>query len=292
MNTLLGRIASFFLFISTAQAVTPAASTGDVLKILQKIKTDHKTGVLNDSIQLLKEGVRPEKTENQTPVFNEEELFILTEDAIKSLRRYDNITNTEEFTHLTAIFRSLTKQLKDYKISGVGFAHHADLALFYSRQNFNVPFIFKDANGTAHQRLFNLKYSSLGLQESISWRFDAIFAVDTDLSRYSTMAPLSFSTGLTASWHLPIGPRFELNLHQMGIAAPRQHGRITPAVIGLTILPFQGELGSLVIAHLALGLNRGVMGEGLLPFDSFRGAIIFPKGSLTPLDIALEADQD
>lgn len=288
MNTLLGRIAPFFLFISAAQAATPAATTTDVLKILQKIKSDHKTGVLNEPIRLLKEGVRPEKTENKTPVFNEEELFILTEDAIKSLRRYDNITSTEEFTQLSTLFRSLTKQLKDYKISGIGFAHHADLALFYSRQNFNVPLIFKDAKGTAHQRLFNLKYSSLGLQESISWRFDAIFAVDTDLSRYSTLAPLNFSTGVTASWKIPLGPR----LRQLGMQGPVGRDRFTPAVIGLTILPLQGESGSLVIAHLSLGLNLGVTGEGLLPFDSFRGAIIFPKGSLTPLDIALEADQD
>lgn len=288
MDYVLKRIALFFLIISATSKATQSVTTGDILKILEKIKTNHATDVVNSPIELLKERELSKEQKNKAHAFNEEELFLLTEEAIKSLGDHENIANSEEFNQLSTIFKGLTKQLKEYKISGVGFAHHADIALLYSKQNFNVPLTFKDDNGTIHQRLFNLTYSSFGTQESLSWRFDAIFAIDTDLSRYSTLKPLRFSTGGTVSWKLPIGKRVASPFYQTQELFRNRppvrvylHPYFTPAVIGITILPFEDGPGTLVIAHLSLGLNTPSL-DGL---DQLRGEIVFSKGSLTPLGI-------
>lgn len=295
MDQILKRIALFFLFITAANHAAASASAGDILEILEKIKTNHTTDVLNAPIELLKEAKLSQEGKNKTHAFNEEELFLLTEEAIKSLGVQKDISDSEEFNQLSIILRSLTKQLKEYKISGVGFAHHPDIALLYSKQNFKVPLMFKDDNGTMHERLFNLTYSSLGIQESLSWRFDAIFAIGTDISRYSTLTPLHFSTGLTISWKLPIGQRvpspFYKNFQIREDRPPLRvylHPNLTPAVIGITILPFQDSPGALVIAHLSLGLNAPSFGDKPISFDMFRGGIVLPKGSLAPLGIDLE----
>ena len=163
--------------------------------------------------------------------FTEEELLCISEQALKAIKPYDDLGATPAYTELKMFMQSLVKELKDYNISGVGFAAHSSGACFYGQEEFEANIIFKNSDGSACSRPFTLDYKLLGIQAGLQYRFDIIFTVGADLTRYSTRAPLKFDTG----FFLAAGPVFQQT--------------------GITVLQFKDAPGSMVIVHCGLGVS-------------------------------------
>jgi hypothetical protein len=212
--------------------------TQNLKKIFLNIKKSNTEPILNEEIQTL--------TEKST--FTEEELLSLCNTAIKKLDTLnDNVAN-ENYVQLETITKVLIQQLKDFKISGVGFAAHVSAGFFGSSQNFDVNFAFKNSLGDTFGKEFNLKYYSFGWQNELIYRFDTIFVINTDISRYEALNPIKLGKGFCAGWRLPYAS-FQEDEVREGILY-----RKPSSVIGMTIIPITSQ-GCLVIAHFGLGFT-------------------------------------
>ena len=180
--------------------------------------------------------------------FTEEELLCISEQALKAIKPYDDLGATPAYTELKTFMQSLVKELKDYNISGVGFAVHSSASLVYGHEKFEANIIFKNTDGSPCSRAFTLDYEQLGIQAGLQYRFDMIFTVGADLTRYSTRAPLKFDTG----FFLVAGPFLQQT--------------------GITVLPFKDAPGSMVIVHCGLGISYPI-GLGVV----FNNATMTPK---------------
>lgn len=229
MTSALRTLALATLFVGnvtflTADTTEQAAA---LHKIFQDIKTLNKGACLSSQIAML-------DAENN---FTEEELLALCEAAKKQFCEFDDVVESKSYEQFQAITKTLVSQLKEYKISGAGFAVHPSWSFFYGPQNFNAALVFKNSKGEARSRIVNLKYESIGIQGDLAWRIDYIFAVGTDLSFFSTKTPLEFDLGATCAAHLL--PIFAL----------------AGSDLGVSILPFKNAKGSLVIVHGGPGLH-------------------------------------
>ncbi len=251
------------------QAASSTEQVDAVKKIFKDIKA-LKTGapLVETTAQL-----------NEKQSFTQEELLALCESATKKVRGYDEVVESQSYEQLQAIMKTMVTQLKDYKVSGVGFATHPSWSMFYGKQNFNANLMYKNSQGETTVQTANIAYTSFGWQSELVWRFDVIFAVGTDLSRYSTRTPLEFSTGFTAGYRLPfLCPKLEERVKENLLARPNYARGLNPqedmfidnapevittrwplGVIGVTMLPFKSSPGALIIAHFGMGVT------GILP---------------------------
>lgn len=223
----------FITFAATLSCLALAQATNDsakarpqtpemaLQKILIKLFKANKEAPLQKQIVDLRNGDN----------FTEEELLCISEEALKSIKPYDDLGATAAYTELKIFMQSLVKELKGYHVSGVGFAAHSSGAFFYGQEEFEANIIFKNSDGSACSRAFTLDYKQLGTQACLQYRFDIILTVGADLTRYSTRAPLKFDTG----FFLAAGPVFQQT--------------------GVTILPFKDAPGSMVIVHCGLGFS-------------------------------------
>lgn len=274
------------------EAAAPVKQAQELQQILQAIKTENKGIPLNGEIQALG---------NKEHSFNQAELLEMCEIATKKMRGDDEIMASEHYAQLDAMLKTLVKQLKDYRVSGFGFAHHTSFNIFYGKENFDFSLVFKNATGETLAQKFNLKYSSFGWQNQVVYRFDAMFVVNSDLSSFDVRSPLELSTGFSGGWRLPFtGPTRELSAEQQrenfdrgmrflgnpaGIVAPDfkdQHLTYPLAVLGVTVLPFKTAKGSLVIAHLGAGATGLSHCNGMLSANAFNAAVVTGGGTLTP----------
>ena len=211
-----------------AEAVTksvmamPANPTFALKKILKKIATTNDDIYLKDEINKLQSGTD----------FTEEELLSVCELAIKKTSFSETFFDTPEHTELQQIMKSLIAELKGYQIDSVGFASHCSGAFFYGHPTINANLVFKNNDGTACTRSFNLDYRTLGLQIELNYHFDMIFTIGGDFSRHSTRSPLQFHPGI----YVAIGCGF-------------------PFQVGVTVLPFKKASGCMIIVHAGLGFN-------------------------------------
>lgn len=232
---LVALISSSFALLAAPDATEQAAT---LHKIFQDIKAENKGAPLSSAISTL-------RTQES---FTEEELLAVCEAATKQLIQFDDeILESENYQQFQKITKDLLTQLKGFKISGVGFASHPSFSIIYGPQDFNTDLVFKNAKGETRSKTFNLKYHSVGIQAALAWRFDLIFAINTDLSLYSTCKPLEFGTGFVGGFVPFIHP-------------------------GFTILPFKDEKGSLLILHLCGGLHSPIS-----------AAIVMDRGTFTPV---------
>jgi hypothetical protein len=215
----------------------PQAPEITLQKILSDLFKANKEAPLQKQIVDLRKGKN----------FTEEELLSISEQVLKSIKPYDDLGATPAYTQLKIFMQSLVKELKDYQVSGVGFADHSSASFFYGHEKFEARIVFKNNEGTPCIRLFTLDYTQLGIQAGIQYRTDIIFTVGADLTRHTTSKPLNFNTGFF-------------------IAA----GTFIPQ-IGVTVLPFKDAPGSMVIVHVGLGLT----------FISNAG-LVFNNGTMTP----------
>lgn len=277
--------------LSANYAVQAAASTNqtqELQRILQTIKNDN----ISSEIRALS---------NKDHVFSQAELLDICEIATKKLRGDDDIVASESYAQLDGMLKNLVTQLKDYKISGVGFAHHSSFNIFYGKENFDFGLVFKNTSGNVLTQNFNLKYSSFGWQAQFVYRFDTIFVVNSDLSSFDVRTPLEFNTGFSGGWRLPYtGPITNISAGKQeqavaeferffGRALPRPEGGFQdktltyPLVVtGITVLPFKTAKGSLVIAHFGVGLTGFVRCEGMFSENAINLAIVPGGATLTP----------
>lgn len=267
--TLIAILCSGFALQADITPNQTAAQTAALKNIFKEIKTFNKGVPLREVTSTL----------NEQQTFTEEELLALCELAIKKLRPYDDVVESPGYAQLQAFTQTLVAQLKDYQISGVGFASHSSFNLIYGHQSFDADFVYKNSKGESCTSTANIKYSTFGFQQELVWRFDAIFAVKTDLSRYATRTPLEFNRGFTAGYRLPLGPTWDHN-HIFDPQFP--HMRLPLSVIGVSVLPLKDSAGSLIIAHCGVGLASILPIENALlsPF-AFNLALVMSGGTMT-----------
>lgn len=230
MNT---RSLRFFIFATALCCSTAAQATNRITNTTQLDPAINLHRILktlckaNNEVPLQQEVYNLQRGKE----FTEEELLSICELSLKKVSHYDDLGASPAYTELQSFTKSLVTKLKDYKVSGVGFTSHISGAFFGNHETFDTTFVFKNADGTACNRTFTLDYGSLGLNIGLTYRFDLILAVGTDLSRYSARTPIKFNTGAVFAISTGI-PQF-----------------------GITILPIQDAPGSLVILHFGLGLS-------------------------------------
>ncbi len=272
--------------VQAANSTEQAAALKNIFKDMKALNTGAPLGEATAQL-------------NEKQTFTQEELLTICEVATKKLRGYDDVVESQSYEQLQATMKAMVTQLKDYKISGVGFAMHPSWSVFYGKQNFNADLVYKNSKGEAAAQTANIAYSSFGWQAELVWRFDAIFAVGTDLSRYSTRTPLELGTGFTAGYRLPfLCPQWETHPKSSTENIVRDLGlRVDPAVIaslpetlqmyrslgvvGVTVLPLKGAQGSLVIAHFGVGLT-GMLSHSTTAPTAFNLALVMGGGTFTP----------
>lgn len=258
-----------------------ATQTTQLKTIFKNIKALNKGAPLGETIAALQE--------KQT--FTEEELLTLCEVATKKLRPYDDVVNSEQYDQLKAFTQTLIAQLQDYKVSGVGFAVHSSFNIGLGRQNFDADFIYKNTHGDVLAQVANIQYYTFGWQMEWVWRFDAIFAVNADLSRFNTRAPIEFTRGFTAGWRPPLGPTWQQRMNGP-IFAGNTSMRQPLSVIGVTVLPLKDMSGSLIIAHMGIGITGFATRSSIIPnfngvlaymsLNAFNLALVMKGGTFTP----------
>ncbi len=210
--------------------------------------------------------------------FTQEELLALSELALKKTTEFDELEETPAYAQLQVFMDNTLSQLKDYKVTGVGFAKHTAYSLFYGKQNFNTNFLLKNSTGKVSTRTFNIDYSSIGLQSTCGYRLDAIFTIGADLNRHTTNTPLKFGVGFTGSWQTPI-PSIPVN--QLGFVHFETYA---PISLGFTVLPFKNTAGYMVIAHMGISpVGFTCFNQRANPFSryAFNAALVLSGGSFT-----------
>jgi hypothetical protein len=183
--------------------------------------------------------------------FTLEELHAICNAIVKKVSEVDAVHGTPPFEELKTFLSSTVKELKDYKVSGIGFANHGEWAFLYGPQNFNTQLQFKNQKSQElFSKGFNLDYASIGIQARLAYRFDMIFVVGADLNRFNTRTAIDLGRGFTIS-----------------------SGYL--AALGITAIGLSNQPGFLVILHVGLGLVN--------PLDI---AMVTKGGKLTPLAAA------
>jgi hypothetical protein len=216
--------------------------------------------------------------------FTEEELIALCELAIKKTKPFaDTLQTTPAYAQLSLFLQAIIGQLKDYKISGIGFALHPSFSLLYGTSNFNTNFVFKNPENELRNRQCNISYHSFGWQNECVLRFDVIFTVGTKLDAENTRTPLKFNAGFTGGWRLP---GITTNKYQINIPLPHfaadlngNYNSYPFTVAGFTVLPFANTPGSLVIAHFGLGATGVCPLTDISDLHSFNAAVVFSGGT-------------
>lgn len=211
--------------------------------------------------------------------FTQEELLALSELALKKTTEFDELEETPAYAQLQVFMDNTVSQLKDYKVTGIGFAKHIAYTLYYGKQNFNTNLLLKNSTGEASTGTFNIDYSSIGWQWNCGYRLDAIFTIGADLNRHTTRTPLKFGVGFTGTWQTPI-PSIPVNnrLRDLNI------DNFAPISLGFTVLPFKNTAGYMVIAHMGISpVGFTCFNQRANPFSryAFNAALVLSGGSFT-----------
>lgn len=212
--------------------------------------------------------------------FTQEEVLALSELALKKTTEFDELEETPAYAQLQAFMDNTLSQLKDYKVTGVGFAKHTAYSLCYGKQNFNTNFLLKNSTGEVSARTFNIDYSSIGWQRTCGYRLDAIFTIGADLNRHTTNTPLKFGVGFTGAWQTPI-PSIPINQRFFNGVI---YYTYAPISLGFTVLPFKNTAGYMVIAHMGISpIGFTCFNQQADPFSpyAFNAALVLSGGSFT-----------